>query len=201
MGLGNIETKVLVFCENKWVRWDWYLLKDDGLKEGIDQVELGYLNLISTRSEQVTVTLSLNWMSALRMPPRIPSNLKLDPPVYEEDIGDLSPYLALPSSTSSRTSSTTINSSIDDESDNGLSAGTPREQSFGFHLTASSSSHSSETSYHPPVAQSMSEHSSPRPLRNEINALQVDPASIAKIRRWILGLAVGKSIFHPLCTW
>ena len=143
------------------------------------------------------------------MPSHIPSQLKLDPPVFEEDIGDLSPYLALPS-TSSRASSVTINSSTsspgfttDDELDHPTSSGTPRKQSFGFHLTPSSSSHSLATS----VSRSQGllpvqkEGSSPRPLRKEIDALEVDPISVAKIRRWILGIAVGESARLPECDW
>jgi len=157
------------------------------------------------------------------MPSHIPPQLKLDSPVYEEDIGDLSPYLALPSSTSSRASSATINSSIassssvitDDELDlevSPSSSGTPRKQSFGLDLDHSSSSHSlakfvtkprqlSRSQTLPRVPQLKKEDSSPRPLRNGINALEVDPISVAKIRRWILGIAVGESARLPGCAW
>ena len=144
------------------------------------------------------------------MPSHIPSQLKLDSPVYEEDIGDLTPYSALPSS---RASSATINSSIastpgcttDNEVDEEISpngSGTPRKQSFGFHL-APSSSHSLSTRSRPrpqvlPPVQK--EDSSPRPLRKEIDALEVDPISVAKIRRWILGIAVGESTWLFECA-
>ncbi|KAF8813388.1 DUF1630-domain-containing protein [Phlegmacium glaucopus] len=146
------------------------------------------------------------------MPSHIPSQLKLDSPVYEEDIGDLSPYLVLPSSTSSRASSATINSSIpssssfttDDELDRDISpsnSGTPRKRSFGLHLDPSNSSHSfaklvtkphqlAHSQTLPGAPQLEKEDLSSRPLRNEIDALEVDPVSVAKIRRWILGIAV-----------
>ena len=135
------------------------------------------------------------------MPPNIPSQLKLEPPVYEEDIGDLSPYLSLPSTTSSTASLATINSSIssprfttDDELDHPTSSGTPRNQSFGF--TPSSASYSLTTR----SQDLLQKDSSPRPLCKEIDALQVDPISIAKIRRWILGIAVGESTLLLDCT-
>lgn len=147
------------------------------------------------------------------MPSNIPSQLVLEPPVYEEDIGDLSPYLSLPSATSSRTSlATTINSSsfsisspgfaTDDELDHPSSSGTPRNQSFGFHLTSPSASYSLTTSVSrsqslPPVQKD----SSPRPLCKEIDALEVDPVFVAKIRRWILGIAVGESTLLLDCAW
>ena len=156
-------------------------------------------------------------MSALfrvvSMPSHIPSQLKLDQPVYEEDIVDLSPYFALPVSSSSRASSATINSSItssigfttDDESldfeNSPSSSGTPRKQTFGFHLAPSNSSHSLTTRSHHiscpqarlSVPQLGNEDSSPRSLRVEIDALEVNPISVAQIRRWILGIAVGES--------
>jgi hypothetical protein len=144
------------------------------------------------------------------MPSNIPSQLKLEPPVDEEDIGDLSPYLSLQSTTSSRVSLATINSSItspgfttDDELvDHPSSSGTPRNQSFSFHLTPSSDSYSLTTSVSrsqdlPPVQKDPS----PRLLRKEIDALEVDPVSVAKIRRWILGIAVGESAVLLDCAW
>lgn len=134
----------------------------------------------------------------------------------EEDIGDLSPYLPLPSTTSSRASSrasiATINSSscsntspgltIDDELDHPSSSGTPRNQSFGFYLTPSNDSYSLTTNVSrsqdlPPVQKD----SSPRPLCKEIDALEVDPVSVAKIRRWILGIAVGEFAFLLGYVW
>ena len=145
------------------------------------------------------------------MPSNIPSHLKLEhePPVDEEDIGDLSPYLSLPSTTSSRASLATINSSscstsspgftTDDELDHSISSGTPRNQSFGFHLTPPSASYSLTTS----VSRShgllpVQKDFSPRPLCKEIEALEVDPLCVAKIRRWILGIAVGEWVcFSP----
>ena len=135
------------------------------------------------------------------MPSNIPSQLKLEPPVYEEDIGDLSPYLSLPSTISSSTSLATINSSIcstsspgfatDDELDCPSSSGTPRNPSFGFHLDPPSASSSLTTS----VSRSpVQKDSSPTPLCKGIGALEVDPVSVAKIRRWILGVAIGESV-------
>ena len=141
------------------------------------------------------------------MPSNIPSQLELEPPVDEEDIGDLSPYLSLPSTTTgSRASLATINSSSysitfpgftkDDGLDHPSSSGTLRNQSFGSHLTPSSDSYSLTTSVSrsqvrdPPTVQ---KDTSPRPLCREIEALEVDPESVAKIRRWILGIAVGES--------
>ena len=141
------------------------------------------------------------------MPSHIPSQLKLDPPVFEEDIGDLSPYLALPS-TSSRASSVTISSTsspgftTDDELDH-PSNSTPKKQSFGFHLSPSSSSYSLATSdsrFQGPLPV-QKEDSSQRPLRKEIDVLEVDPISVAKVRRWILGIAVGQSARLLDCHW
>src|SRR5882757_7597399 len=114
----------------------------------------------------------------------MPAQLNLEPPVFEEDIGDLGAYLALPS-TISRASSVTINSSnsspgftTDDELDHPSSSGTARTQSFG----PSSSSHSLSIG----VSRfqsliSAQEGSSPRPLRQKIDALEVDPISVARI--------------------
>lgn len=134
----------------------------------------------------------------------MPAQLKLEPPVFEEDIGDLSPYLALPSTTS-RASSVTINSSTsspgfttDDELDHPSSSGTPRTQSFD----PSSFSHSLAIAVsHSQSLISAQEGSSPRPLRQKIDALEVDPISVARIRRWILGIAVGESAHLLECDW
>ena len=143
------------------------------------------------------------------MPSNIPSQLKLEPPVYEEDIGDLSPYLSLPSTTSSSASLATINSSsystsspgfaTDDELelDRPSSSGTPRNPSFGFHLTPPSTSSSLTTS----VSRSPVQKDSSPPLCKGISALEVDPASVAKMRRWILGVAVGESALLLDCAW
>ena len=103
--------------------------------------------------------------------------------------------------TSSRASSATINSSIassvnfttHDELHLLSSSDTPTKQSFGFHLAPSSSSHSlaknvtqlSRSPAFPPVPQLEKEDSSPRPLRNEIYVLEVDPVSVEKIRRFL----------------
>ena len=69
----------------------------------------------SNHGDQHVQMLAWQWIisiiSSTPMPPHVPAELKLDGPLYEEDIGDLSPYVALPLSTSSRTSSTTINTS------------------------------------------------------------------------------------------
>ena len=149
------------------------------------------------------------------MPSNIPSQLNIEPPVDEEDIGDLSPYLSFPSTTSSRASSSvslaTINSSSCsntspkltkdhefDHDDDPSSSGTPRNQFFAFHLTPSNDSYSLTTNVSrsqglPPVQKD----SSTRPLCKEIDALEVDPVSVAKIRRWILGIALGESALPP----
>ena len=136
-----------------------------------------------------------------------PSQLKLDPPVFEEDIGDLSPYLALPSA-DSRASSASINSftsspgfTTDDELDHPSSPETPRKQSFGFHLAPSNSSHSLAASVSRPqdTLPLQRGDSSPRPLRKEIDALEVNSMSVTNIRRWILGIAVGESARLPDC--
>ncbi|KAF8150895.1 hypothetical protein B0H34DRAFT_666138 [Crassisporium funariophilum] len=153
------------------------------------------------------------------MPPHVPTELKLDSPLYEEDIGDLSPYLPLPSSTSSRASSTTIGSSIaassprnnftdeEQELDIPLSSRqspgtitTPRKQLFGFQLASPSSPslakfparprQLSRSHTLPRVFQIEKKDSVPRAVHAEINALAVDPVSVAKMRRWIMGIAV-----------
>ncbi|KIM35253.1 hypothetical protein M413DRAFT_20781 [Hebeloma cylindrosporum] len=145
--------------------------------------------------------------------------LKLDHPIYEEDIGDLSPYLALPSSTSSRASSSTVGSSVaarsrnnwsDDEldaSDLHLSSritpetvDTPRKQVFSVQLLSPSSPSLSKFPSRPlelarsqtlPRTFQIEKRSSlPRPIRNEIIALEVDPVSVEKMQHWILGIAV-----------
>ncbi|KDR78789.1 hypothetical protein GALMADRAFT_118246 [Galerina marginata CBS 339.88] len=149
------------------------------------------------------------------MPPRVPSELKLDPPLDEEDISDLSPYLSLPSSTSSRASSSTIGSSLtssrnDDfefDSDIPLSSEitpgnpeTPKKLSFSLQLPSPSSptlskflpeSHQiSRSQTLPRGFQREKEHAEPRRIHSEINSLAVDQVSVQRMRRWILGIAV-----------
>ena len=156
------------------------------------------------------------------MAPHVPSELKLDPPLDEEDIGDLSPYLALPSSTSSRASSSTVGSSLaaysprnnwsDDEFDaldvplsnhtSPEAVETPRKQVFSFQLLSPSSPSLSKFPSKPrELARSQTlprtfqiekRNSLPRPIRNEIIALEVDPASVEKMQQWIFGIAVGE---------
>jgi hypothetical protein len=154
------------------------------------------------------------------MAPHPPSELKLDVPLYEEDIGDLSSYLRLPSSTSSMASSSTLGSSLatlspqnpwaDDEldaSDVPLSShitpgslDTPRKQTFSVQLPSPSSP---SLSTFPSKPRGLSRSQTlprtfltdkplPRPVRNEINALGVDPVSVEKMQCWILGIAVGQ---------
>ncbi|SRR6266540_5200677 len=127
------------------------------------------------------------------MPSRVPAELKLNEPVYEEDIGDLSPYAVLPLSTSS----TTINSSLGgysprsiltEDSDIPLSSNnmyymlkTPKRGSFSS------------------LPQLLYTHDKqPRKLQKEFDSLGVDPAAIAKMQRWVLGIAVGGYLFSVL---
>ncbi|CAA7266811.1 unnamed protein product [Cyclocybe aegerita] len=144
------------------------------------------------------------------MPPNIPSELKLDQPLYEEDIGDLSPYLALPSSTSSRASSATTSSSYsprnytEEELDSDIplsskdSPVTPRTGSFSFHSPSSPSLAKFAARHRqvscsqtlPRLFQTEKRSSTPRKIQVEINALTVDSSSIEKMHRWILGIAV-----------
>ena len=166
---------------------------------------------------------SSGWLSPKSsMAPHVPSELKLDPPLDEEDIGDLSPYLALPSSTSSRASSSTVGSSLatysprnnwsDDEldaSDVPLSGDitpetvdTPRKQVFSVQLLSPSSPTLSKfpsrprelarSQTLPRTFQKEKRNSLSRPIRNEIIALEVDPVSVEKMQQWILGIAVGE---------
>jgi len=156
------------------------------------------------------------------MAPHVPSELKLDPPLYEEDIGDLSPYLALPSSTSSRASSSTVGSSLatysprnnwsDDELNSScvqLSSSatsetveTPRKQVFSVQLPSPSSPSLSKFPSRPrelarsqtlPRTFQIEKRSSlSRSIHNEIIALEVDPVSVERMQQWILGIAVGE---------
>ncbi|KAJ3514657.1 hypothetical protein NLJ89_g2253 [Agrocybe chaxingu] len=133
------------------------------------------------------------------MPPNIPSELKLDQPLYEEDIGDLSPYIVLPSSTSSQASSATASSSYsprnytEEELDSDIplsskeSPVTPRTGSFNFHSPSS-----------PSLARLATEKrsSTPRQIQAEINALAVDSPSMEKCTdgSWELVLTTGLSL-------
>jgi len=155
------------------------------------------------------------------MAPHVPSELNLEPPLYEEDIGDLSPYLALPSSTSSRASSSTVGSSLttysprtwsDDELNSSFvqpsssatseTVETPRKQVFSVQLLSPSSPSLSKfpsrprelarSQTLPRTFQTEKRSSLPRPIHNEIIALEVDPVSVEKMQQWILGIAVGE---------
>lgn len=154
-----------------------------------------------------------------RMAPRHPTQLILEDPEYEEDIGDLSPYLSLPSSTSSRASSSTSFSGTssprtlptDDEdiiafhtrdaaSPDALN--TPTNTKFSFQLPSLSSPsvvsspgrplEISRANSLPDSTLAEKERSAPRQMREELKALSQDSVSIAKMRRWIMGIAVGK---------
>lgn len=151
------------------------------------------------------------------MPPNVPAHLKLEPPEYEEDIGDLSPYLVLPSSTSSRTSSSSISASSlrnalsDDDLDyadpfsSHTSPGsieTPKRLTFSLQYSSPSSPslssplvkprRLSRSQILPRVSQAEKGIVEARIIHTEINALAVDPVSTEKMRRWILGIAVGE---------
>lgn len=154
------------------------------------------------------------------MAPRVPAELKLEAPEYEEDIGDLSPYMSFPSSTSSRASSSTLSSSIaeshprntsthdhDDDLDHDIpssnnlfpgSVETPKKSTFSLPLPSPSSPFLAPPNVPKRPSQISRSHTLPRnfqlekeqnvrPLNTEINALPVDPVSIAKMQRWILG--------------
>lgn len=153
------------------------------------------------------------------MPPRIPAGLQLNTPQYEEDIGDLSPYLVLPSSTSSRASSSTIASSLAecsprnnyaaDEFDSDIplsshitpgSVETPKRLAFSSRQLPSASPSLATFPSSPEIRRSHTlprtfqiekEAVEPRLIHTEINALAVDAVSIGKMRRWILAIAVG----------
>jgi len=152
------------------------------------------------------------------MPASVPSELKLEEPEYEEDIGDLSPYLPELTSTSSRASSATISSfaakspRIDGDGKAGTSRGTEEHKHFAYGFTApSTSSPSISTFANTPGATRMSrstktlprtfqidkEKLALRPLHNAINALSVTDLSIPKLQRWILGIAVGPFACRP----
>ncbi|KAF8969105.1 hypothetical protein BDZ97DRAFT_264108 [Flammula alnicola] len=145
------------------------------------------------------------------MAPRHPTALNLEPPVDEEDIGDLSPYLSLPSSTSSRaSSSTSIGTSspralTDDELDSDIplsshtTPGAPDTPRFTLQLPSPSSPSLSKFPSRPHVLRSNTlprtfqverESTEPRQIHTEINALHVDSISVSKMQRWILGIAV-----------
>lgn len=155
------------------------------------------------------------------MPPRVPAELDLEAPEYEEDIGDLSPYINFPSSTSSRASSSTVSSSLaeshprniytdDEDLDQDIplandlspvSAETPKKSNFSLPLPSPSSPSlvpkrpsqflRSQTL---PRGFVLEKERIPRRIQTEINALPVDPVSVAKMQRWILGIAVGELI-------
>ena len=128
------------------------------------------------------------------MPSHVPAELKLDEPVYEEDICDVSPYAVLPLSTTS----TTINSSlggysprsIQPEDDVPMSghdmyhmlSRTPKRGLFGSLPSSSLQTHDKQ----------------PLKLQMELDSLGVDPVAIAKMQRWVLGIAVGVYLSNVL---
>ncbi|KAF4613826.1 hypothetical protein D9613_007981 [Agrocybe pediades] len=137
------------------------------------------------------------------MPSHVPAELNLDSPLHEEDISDLSPYLGLPSSTSSQASSSSVNSSLyapsprTDDDDTPGSFQTPTKYSFSHNPLASSV----EPSPVPERSQQFESRAQTLPrgfqlgkaeraIRKEIKSLTVDTNSVEKMRRWILGIAV-----------
>ncbi|KAF9560706.1 DUF1630-domain-containing protein [Agrocybe pediades] len=137
------------------------------------------------------------------MPTHVPAELNLDSPLHEEDISDLSPYLGLPSSTSSQASSSTVNSSLyapsprTDDDDTPGSFQTPTKYSFSHNPLASSV----EPSPVPERSQQFESRAQTLPrgfqlgkaeraIRKEIKSLTVDTNSVEKMWRWILGVAV-----------
>lgn len=153
------------------------------------------------------------------MAPRQPTGLNLEAPEREEDIGDLSPYLSLPSATSSQASSSTstFNTSsprliltdgeIEDEIPIGNTMAsdildTPTNTKFKFQLPSSSPSLarfpdrpaqlSRSNTLPDSLQRSKKDDSEAHKIREELKALPEDPSSIAKMRRWIMGIAVGE---------
>ncbi|KAF9532638.1 hypothetical protein CPB83DRAFT_784718 [Crepidotus variabilis] len=147
------------------------------------------------------------------MPPNIPAKLNLDPPEYEEDIGDLSPYAALPLTTS--TTSTTLGSSIsgfsprsyreEDGHDSDIPQSahdeyatirTPKKGAFGTQLHSPSSpslvkpSPTRRVSRSQTLPRGFNTDKTPRKVQTEISALDIDLTAVTKMRRWILGIAV-----------
>jgi hypothetical protein len=154
------------------------------------------------------------------MAPRQPTGLNLEAPEREEDIGLLSPYLALPSATSSQASSSTSTFSTssprliltDGEFEDEIPIGnamassdvlnTPTNTRFMHQLPSSSPALArfpdrpaqlSRSSTLPDGFQhSKKDDSQAHKIREELKALSEEPSSIAKMRRWIMGIAVGK---------
>ena len=152
-----------------------------------------------------------------RMAPRHPTELNLDDAAYEEDIGDGSPYLAIPSSTSSRASSSTSFSDAssprtlptDDEYDIPIGSAmspdvldTPTNIKFSVQLPSPSSPSLATFSGRPFQIERAAtlpddlhtekKRSTVREIQEELRALPRDNASIANMRRWIMGIAVGE---------
>ena len=128
------------------------------------------------------------------MPSHVPAELKLDEPVYEEDICDLSPYSLLPSSTTS----TTINSSLGSYSPRSilLEDDIPMSGNDMYHMLLKTPKRSLFNSL-PTQSSSLHAHDKqPRKLQMELDSLGVDPVVIAKLQRWVLGIAVGVLAVH-----
>jgi hypothetical protein len=141
--------------------------------------------------------------SLLRMPR---ANLRLEEP-FEEDISDSSPYLGVYSTSGSSPASFTDGSTI--------STATPSRPSFppGFdvpHITQSLSRKKSLGSLNSPSSPTLHKfvrapslsrsqtlprifqlEKKPRRRQSELDGLEVSNESIEKIRRWIIGIAIG----------
>ncbi|KAF9480001.1 DUF1630-domain-containing protein [Pholiota conissans] len=151
------------------------------------------------------------------MAPRYPTILNLEAPELEEDIGDLSPYLSLPSSTSSQASSSTstfgastsLAGLTDGELDDVIPIGstlaldtldTPTNTRFPRQLPSPSvpslsnlperPQQISRSTTVPETLHLKKESSRVHKVREELQALSRDPATVAKMRRWIMGIAV-----------
>lgn len=152
------------------------------------------------------------------MPPNIPARLILEPPELEEDISELSPYSTIPLTTG--TSSATIASAIprfstgfgvDDDQDSdipqsahgtyGAVVRTLKKSAINIQLYSPSSP---STAMSPQLREISRSHTlprlpsaekKPRKIQAELSSLHADPAEVEKMRRWILGIAVGM-YFH-----
>lgn len=142
------------------------------------------------------------------MPSHVPAELELTSPLYEEDIGDLSPYVALPLSASSRTSSTTLTTSesystrstlVRNEFDSdhvfGANEAHRMDSLRRAFLSTNSRSPSLSSLPIPSLPAQTPAQKLPRKFQSEFDALIVDSDAVAKMRRWILGIAVG--VYFP----
>lgn len=147
------------------------------------------------------------------MPTHIPAELKLDVPLYEEDISDLSPY-SVPlsglrttiNSSYSTTSSLTGHEIVSGIPYSGndihrmLVLGTPMRDMFNVDIWFIVFIFDLPTQNYRQATQTVPPSKELRKLQVEIGSLTMDPAVVVKMRRWVLAFAVGVYVLSNLIS-